>query len=107
MGENYELYRKLNQPFASPDELDAAIKAFLADVMEARKRHRILNIVMMIQCPVMSDAETETMMGTDACYGDAGQWEAMAARMLGAIQADRQRTIAEMITGAVKRRGKR
>ena len=107
MGPNHKLYRELNQPFASPDELDAAIKAFLADVMEARKRHRILNIVMMMQCPVMTDAETETMMGTDACYGDAGQWEAMAARMLGAIQADRQRTIAEMITGALKRHGER
>jgi hypothetical protein len=107
MGPNPRLYRELNQPFASPDELDAAIKAFLADVMEARKRHRILNIVMMLQCPVMTDAEIEMMMGTDACYGDAGQWEAMAARMLGAIQADRQRTIAEMITGAVKRRGER
>ncbi len=107
MGPNHKLYRELNKPFSSPEELDAAIKAFQRDVEDARKRHRILNIVMMVQCPVMTDADTETMMGTDACYGDAGQWESMAARMLGAIQADRQRNIAEIITNAIKRHGER
>ena len=58
MGPNHKLYRELNKPFSSPEELDAAIKAFQRDVEDARKRHRILNIVMMVQCPVMTDADS-------------------------------------------------
>lgn len=106
MGPNNKLFRELNQPFESLEALNTAIGAFIKDFEELRKKHRMLNVVMMVQCPVTVDDE-ETMMGTDACFGDQGQWEAMAARMLGAIQSDRQKTIARMLAIGITKRGER
>lgn len=41
---NPELYEEMNAPYDSPEEAQAALEAFAADVQEARKRHRIGNV---------------------------------------------------------------
>lgn len=60
-----EHYEKMNASYPSPEAAQAAIDAFIADVSEARERHRIGNVV--IVAAVRHDNQ---VMATHGILGD-------------------------------------
>ncbi len=46
--QDLDLYKLMSDPYATNEEADAAIDAFLNDVVDLRKKHRIANIVVCV-----------------------------------------------------------
>lgn len=97
------LYRDLSAPFASPEDAQAALAAFWADVQEARKRHRLADVVVVVQVPVRFGEEE----GVSASVSHLGNWqnkEAMLARALGDASAEREALLAVLAAGGGRKR---
>jgi hypothetical protein len=55
------LYRRLSEPFATAEELDAASTAFAAEIRALREKHRIPDVVYVMAANV-KDGDGERMM---------------------------------------------
>jgi hypothetical protein len=91
-----ETYRLVSKPFDSIDEANAAMNAFADDVTQARKKHRIAELVGQCQVTAIVDGE-ETATGMALRLGNAIEHEALAARLLGDIQRWRQAFIGKLL----------
>lgn len=98
--ENQALYRKLSQPHADMDAAKACLNAFWADVEKAREAHRIPDLVMYCAVNVILSDNEETSVGVEASCGDGSEHEAMAARLLGSMQAQRLERISALLSRA-------
>ena len=45
-------YRRLSEPFASPDDAEKALDQFLDELMELRNKHRIRDMAYVLSVPV-------------------------------------------------------
>ena len=100
---NPDLYRELDVPFESQTEANAALDGFWSDLAEARKRHRIPDVVASIRI-TFQDAEGEAQVFTSCEFGDVLRHEAMVAHTLGQLQSERQQRIAKLAMGDAVRK---
>lgn len=63
-----EAYRLTSASFATADEAKSAVEEFLADVAEARARHRISDVVVLAEVSAVT-ASGERQFASSACYG--------------------------------------
>lgn len=98
MPANPKRYRELSEPFASSEEADAAIKAFMDDVEQSRVKHKVRDVYLVIGGSAMYESGEGEFI-TRGLFGDEGKAEMMAAWALGHESACRQ----ERITGVLER----
>ena len=60
---NPALYRELSEPFHSEEDATVAIKAFLADVEESRKKHHIPDVLTVVQVNAIASTLEELPEG--------------------------------------------
>lgn len=101
---NPTLYRELSAPFEKTEDANAALKAFFAAVEEARKTHRIPDVVVLCEVNSISDAGEEVRGSASANYGDAANVTPMLAREYGASRERDEQRLALMIAHARKAR---
>lgn len=98
-----QLFLELQQPHESADAVNAAVQAFLEDVGEARKKHRISEV---LTCAfvryITSDGEEADAM-VPHFYGDQLHAESVSAYALGRYAERRQESIAKLMTSGVQR----
>lgn len=91
-----KLYRQMQEPHESADAAQAALTAFLEDLGELRKKHRIAEV---LTCPTVrfidkGDFESEAIV--PHFYGDNSHAEVSAAFALGVYSQERQESISRM-----------
>jgi len=80
-------YRRLSEPFPSPDACNAAIDAFMEEVGAARVRHGIRDVLVIVAGSVTyPDGEAEYM--TSGGMGDSTRQPVLAAHALGMAEAE-------------------
>ena len=100
------LYRKLQEPFASSAEAQAAFKAFLDEAYELRVKHRIADVQLTVSASTLTETGDESALIVIAHYGDAERAEQMCAWALGFEHAEREERIGSMLL-PVGRKAKR
>jgi hypothetical protein len=90
-------YMQMARPFATRQESDDAMIAFIKDVEEARTKHRIKEFVGFLQVHV--DGDDAGAYGAEIRLGNSLEHEALAARLLGVIQEWRRSKISKIIGG--------
>lgn len=91
-------YRKLSEPFASKDAANEALQSFCDEVGEARKRHGIANVIIIIKDSCMYGEEPGDFLNLYQ-LGSSLEHESMVAYAFGAIRAERNEMIAKLIKG--------
>lgn len=90
-------YRKLSEPFESPDAADAAIQAFWKEFYELRNKHRIADATVVVRT-IYATNDGDEAVGLLAMH--AGSWihqESMSAFAYGQAVSDRQQQIGKML----------
>lgn len=54
-----KLFREMSEPFASVAEADEAVRKLFDDLYEARKKHRIANMLVTIEINTITDSGEE------------------------------------------------
>lgn len=95
---NPELYRRLSEPWPTPEDANAALREFDAEVAKLREKFRIPNLIAV--CEINALRTEDGREGTAMIvlrWGNASEHEALVARALGLVQADRQWQIAQAL----------
>ncbi len=92
-------YRRLSEPFPSVEEANEALAAFFRDVQAAREKHRIADVVVLVEISNVLDGE-EVRGSASSFYGDSARVLPMLAREFGAAQQRHEEQIALTITRA-------
>ncbi len=95
---NPKLYREMSKPFSSMQEANAALQAFMDELGELRKKHKLPDVYFCVRISYEKDGEELPAM-THGGYGDSLEHESMLAFAIGQVQSDRQ----EMISDLMKR----
>lgn len=95
-------YREMSEPFASSEEANTALQAFFDEVAEARIKHKITDVLLVVSCIAVT-AEGEAAFVTHAHFGDEFKVESMAAYAFGRASADREATTAQLLAGKSRR----
>ncbi len=88
-----KLYREMSEPFKTPDEANAAIKAFFDDLGDIRKKHGLRDVLCVIQGSCIYPDQGEGEFITTAMHGSEDEAEPMAAYALGLHEAERRERI--------------
>lgn len=113
---NPALYRKLSEPYASPEEADRALSAFWDEVYALREKYKIPDLYMILMFSVKQIDnripgdlglvnETDEAEGTMMARLSAGNpmnTEAMTGWAFGQEQAGRQERISGVVNQALK-----
>lgn len=91
-----ETYRKVSAPFPSTDAANAAIDAFYHDVREARAKHGIRDVHLIMGGEMLSDGNSQEFY-MSAHIGSTSNAEAMTAWAFGKAQARRQEEVMRLI----------
>lgn len=100
---NAALYREMSAPFETRDAGNDAVSAFFTDVEEARKKHRISDVIVVVEVGMMSDGE-ETRGAAALYLGDPTKAIPMIAAEYGKQRGIYEEQLAQLI--ARSRRGK-
>jgi hypothetical protein len=98
-------YRELSQPFGSTDACNAALKAFYEDVREARKKHKIRDVLVVTSGSVTyegDDGEGEWV--TMASFGNSATVPSLAAYAYGQATAEEREHLNKLLGGKGTRR---
>jgi hypothetical protein len=82
MGPDPKLYREMSVPFESPEKADDAMRAFQADVEEARKKHKIPD-VLVAASGSYQDGDDEAAFFSSFSFGNHAYTIALAAYAYG------------------------
>lgn len=94
-----ENYRRMAEPFASPQEANAALDAFFDDVRAARQKHRIADVLTVTMFTVRY-ADGEEGAALAHCHnGEVLKAESMAAYALGSEQQRHREAINKFVSG--------
>lgn len=100
-------YRKLSEPFATPDDANRELQAFFAALAELRKTHHVRDVLVVVAGSVTYESGDEGEFSTTAHFGDSMRAESMAAYAYGMESARRQERISKAFTKSAIRRGPR
>jgi len=97
--DNPENYQRMSEPHANRDAANEALANFYKDAQEARKKHKIADILVVIKdsC-VYEDGEVGSFL-QHSQYGNKLNGLAMAAYVYGAENAEHKETINKLLTG--------
>jgi len=84
---NPDLFARMSVPFDTLDEANEALTAFFADVAAARERHRIKNVVLIVET-ALRDSDGETKGAASYSCGDPSSVLPMVARKYGEERAE-------------------
>lgn len=93
-----KLYREMSKPFDTVEQARAASSAFVDEFIELRKKHRIADVYCITQFCYLNDEGEEIVAGGQVGLGNSFEHEAMLARTLGRIQAERQAMINRLLS---------
>lgn len=99
---NPSLYRELSVPFAGPEQADAALSAFYTELYELRVKHRVQDVLIVVQASVKYPDEDEGEVCSCVHFGKDDNAENLAAYALGYLGAQRQERTAKMLSRAGK-----
>jgi hypothetical protein len=97
-------YRRMSEPFANVEEAGAAYEAFMKELVELRKRHRIKDVFVVSEIAVIT-ADGEAAATMVAHLGDAMHELALAAYGFGEA-SERQKRIIEQAQANARKRTK-
>ena len=97
-----QLFRELDQPFASVDAFNEALLAFMEEAYELRKKHRITDVHMIVSAQVLDSDGNESARITNAHFGDTERAESMCAWAMGREHAEREERVAGFLAKAAK-----
>ena len=83
---NPKLYRELSVPFENPDAANQALEAFVAEFRALREKHRICDIVAVLQVNALNSDGEEGVMTAVVKQGDPLRAVVMLAQALGQEQ---------------------
>lgn len=92
-------YRRLSEPFESPEAAREAINTFWDAVAAARNASGMTDVHVIVRINVVSDAGDEGVVITAAHFGNSIEAEAMCAWALGQEAALRESTIGKFLKG--------
>jgi hypothetical protein len=83
---NPKLYRELSAPFENTDAATKALEAFGKDLEEIRAKHKICDVVAVIQVNAIDKDGEEGLMTASMAFGDPMKKPLMLAQALGKEQ---------------------
>lgn len=98
-------YRKMQEPFGSPETANAALQAFFDDVKAARVKHHIADVLLVINVNVVYPSG-EGQALTCSMIGDELRGEPMAAYAHGAMAAEHREMMNTLLSGKALRKPK-
>jgi hypothetical protein len=96
---NPKLYRQLSEPFAGRDLANAALESFRDDLEVLREKHKIADVVAVIQVNVADASGEEGLAQAILSFGDPMNRAAMLAYALGTVQNQQQELIGRLLKG--------
>lgn len=93
---NEENYRDLSKPFDSVADANAAIDAFQTELYALRNKHRIRDLVFVLQVSV-TYPEGEGSPTLAGMFGDTNKMEGLAGFAFGRASAERQERINKIV----------
>jgi len=99
---NPALYRRMSEPFADGDTANTAIQAFFDDVDAAREKHRIADVLVLVEANMMTGNE-ETRGGAQLFRGDRANVLPMLARSYGEQRQIHEDDIALLMASSRRR----
>ena len=97
--DNPALYREMSQPHEDATTANEAVSAFLREVGESRKRHRITSAYVTVAINYVDSEGTEIGGMTSAGWGDGLRFESMCAYALGTEAAARRELVNKLASG--------
>ena len=94
---NPKLYRELSAPFADKTAAQNAIEAFINEMEVARAKHKIADIISVIQVNCLDETGEEGVMTLSMGFGDPLKKPVMLAQALGKEQTTIEATIARYL----------
>lgn len=102
------LYREMSIPHASSEALNEALQKFFDEIGELRKKHKMRDVFICVQCGyVAQDGTEEIDAAAHHGMGDSARHEALLAFALGQVQGERQEIIARYMARGIKKTGRR
>jgi len=98
-------YRLCNEPKLNMQAANADLDGFVGAVEEARAKFKIPDFILAYSFPLQTEQGEEALMTGDFCMGHLSGHEAMAAGLLGRLQARRQERIGSYLAKAMKQKG--
>lgn len=92
-------YRRMSEPFDSREQANQAITEFFADVEAAREKHRISDVVVLVEVGMVV-GDVETRASAQLALGSRAYELPMLARAFGAAQARHQNDLALILAQA-------
>jgi len=103
---NPKLYREMSEPHATAAEVNASLQAFFDDLGELRKKHKLRDIVAIVNTSYLaSDGIEEIDGGSWFGYGNSMNYEIMLAHTLGIVQTERQEMLARAMSAPLRKGG--
>lgn len=93
-----KMYRECSEPFESTTEGEAAIDAFFEDLYALRAKHKIANVLCVLQDSFVTEDGDEAPFYVKQMCGDSTRAEGMAAWVFGHEQAERKRAVADLMS---------
>lgn len=101
MSADPKLYRQMQIPFASREEAAKASAAFVEELAELRKKHRIREVAYVLMFGYeMDEGESDALLSGH--FGDSTKSEVMLAYALGVAQTERKDHIGHLLRGTHK-----
>lgn len=95
-----KLYRELSVPFPDMEAADKALDAFADDLSAIRKKHKISDIMCVIQVNA-SQGDDDGVLTFTVSFGDPLRKAAMLAQALGKEQAEFANRIAKLLKARI------
>ena len=100
-------YRDMSVPHPSMEALNQALKEFQEELSALRVKHKLRDLLVIIQSPYLSVDGEEIDAAIHLGFGDAMKHEAQLAFTLGIVQAERQEMVAKFLSRGLKKGGTR
>lgn len=95
-------FERCSQPHDNAETLNAELEAFVNGVSALREKHRMTNVVCIMEASYRDEEGVPVAGQTSLQLGDNLHHEIMVARALGKIQGDRQRLISDALNQAMR-----
>ena len=94
----------MSVPFADSNAANDAVQAFFSDIEDARKKHRIADVAVIVEVVIMVD-DQETRGGLSMYLGSSANKLPLLAREYGAARQEHEEVIALLVKSGRKAAG--
>ncbi len=100
---NPKLYREMSEPHPSVEAVNQALRAFFDEFGELRKKHKLRDVIAVVNTSYLKEDGEECDGGSWFGYGSSLNHEMMLAHTLGVVQTDRQELLASVMAKGIRR----